>query len=135
MKKKKTIWIYPWVIMGVTIVLTSSCIKMPDLTDTSSTDQYPELSTSDVNSITKTTATCGGYITWDGGLTVTARGVCWSTGQTPTISDGKTTDGTGAGSFPSAIAGLVSNTTYYVRAYASNSAGTGYGSALSFKTK
>jgi hypothetical protein len=132
----KTItWIYQLVIMVSLFILTSSCLKMNNLTDTASTDQYPELSTSDVNSITKTTATCGGYITYDGGFTVIARGVCWSTGQTPTISDNKTTDGTGAGGFPSTIAGLSSNTTYYVRAYATNSAGTGYGSALSFKTQ
>jgi uncharacterized protein (TIGR02145 family) len=66
---------------------------------------------------------------------VTARGVCWSTGQTPTISDNKTEDGTGAGWFTSRITDLEPNTTYYLRAYATNSAGTGYGSAMSFTTQ
>lgn len=59
----------------------------------------------------------------------------WSTGQTPTISDNKTEDGTGAGWFTSSIADLEPNTTYYLRAYATNSAGTGYGSAMSFTTQ
>jgi hypothetical protein len=76
----------------------------------------------------------GGNISDDGGVTVTARGVCWSTGQTPTIEDNKTEDGTGAGSFTSKIIGLELNTTYYVRAYATNSGGTGYGSTMSFTT-
>jgi len=74
-------------------------------------------------------------VTSDCGATVTARGVCWSTGQTPTVADNRTTDGTGAGSFSSSITGLTPNTTYYVRAYATNSAGTGYGSAMSFTTE
>jgi uncharacterized protein (TIGR02145 family) len=61
--------------------------------------------------------------------------VCWSTNQTPTISDNKTTDGTGAGNFVSSISGLTANTTYYVRAYATNSNGTAYGSVMSFTTQ
>ena len=66
---------------------------------------------------------------------MTARGVCWSTGQTPTISDNKTTDGTGAGVFVSNISGLTAITTYYARAYATNSKGTDYGSSMSFTTE
>ncbi len=60
--------------------------------------------------------------------------MCWSTGQTPTISDYKTTDGTGPGSFVSSISGLSANTTYYVRAYATNCNGTAYGNEMSFTT-
>ena len=87
-----------------------------------------------VSDITATTALCGGYVSDDGGATVTARGVCWSTSQNPTISDSHTTDGTGTGGFTSNITGLDPLTTYYVRAYATNSAGTSYGSQVSFTT-
>ena len=86
-------------------------------------------------SITATSASSGGNITADGGLSVTARGVCWSTSQNPTISDSKTADGTGTGSFTSSIIGLTPNTTYYVRSYATNSVGTGYGSQTSFSSQ
>ena len=70
----------------------------------------------------------------DGGATVTARGVCWSTSQNPTISDAHTTDGSGIGSYTSSIINLTPYTIYYVRAYAINSSGTAYGNIISFKT-
>jgi uncharacterized protein (TIGR02145 family) len=79
-------------------------------------------------------ANCGGNVTFDGGSAVTARGVCWSTTQNPTVNDMHTTNGTGIGSFASHIAGLHSDTTYYVRAYATNSVGTAYGEERSFTT-
>ena len=91
-----------------------------------------QLTTTGVTEITQTTAISGGNITSDGGASVTARGVCWSTGQTPTINDNKTTNGSGVGSFISSINGLETNTTYYVRAYAINNEGVSYGSAISF---
>ena len=93
----------------------------------------PTVTTTSITYITTTTATSGGNITDDGGATVTARGVCWSTTSNPTTVDSKTSDGTGTGTFTSSITGLTANTTYYVRAYATNSTGTGYGSTLSFK--
>lgn len=68
----------------------------------------------------------GGQVVSDGGATVTARGVCWSTSQNPTIATNKTVNGTGTGFFSSPFDGLTVNTTYYIRAYATNSAGTGY---------
>ncbi|MBQ0016895.1 MAG: hypothetical protein KBT04_07930, partial [Bacteroidales bacterium] len=94
----------------------------------------PSLTTTAVSDITATGAVSGGNITSDGGAAVTARGVCWGTSSTPTISSclGKTTDGTGTGSFSSTITGLTAGTTYYVRAYATNSVGTAYGTAVSF---
>jgi hypothetical protein len=94
----------------------------------------PTLSTTAITNITNTTAASGGNITADGGANVTGRGVCWSTTQNPTIANSKTTDGTGTGSFISNITGLTQNTTYFVRAYAVNSAGTAYGDEKSFKT-
>lgn len=97
-------------------------------------DKVPVITTSDIDEITETTATGGGNITNDGGATITARGVCWSTGEKPTISDNKTTDGSGKGGFSSKITGLTRSNRFYVRAYATNSVGTGYGDAIYFST-
>ena len=87
-----------------------------------------------VSSITTTSAVSGGSISADGGGTIFASGVCWSTNQNPTTTDSKTSDGSGTGSFISNITGLTANTTYYVRAYATNSAGTAYGNQQYFTT-
>ncbi len=92
----------------------------------------PTVTTAAVSNITANSAACGGNVTSDGGANVTARGVCWSTSQNPTVSDSHTTAGSGTGSFSSSIAGLTLNTTYYVRAYATNSVGTSYGEERSF---
>jgi hypothetical protein len=91
--------------------------------------------TTAISLITSTSAQSGGNVTSDGGATITARGVCWSTSPSPTISDSKTTNGSGLGSFSSNITGLTLGVTYYVRSYATNSAGTGYGSQTSFTTR
>lgn len=91
----------------------------------------PTVTTAEVSEITASTAVCGGVVVDDGGLTVTARGVCWSLSHNPTINDNHTSDGQGVGSFVSnlTITGL---DTYYVRAYATNSNGTSYGDEKSF---
>lgn len=84
---------------------------------------------------TSTTATSGGNVTSDGGFAVTAKGVVWNTSASPTIIlSTKTNDGTGTGSYISNLTGLSSNTLYYVRAYATNTNGTSYGSELTFTT-
>ena len=101
---------------------------------TSSNVTIPTVTTSNVSNITSSTATCGGNVTSAGNGTIMARGVCWSTSSNPTISNSHTTDGTGTGNFTSSITGLISSTTYYVRAYATNSAGTAYGSQKTFTT-
>jgi len=86
-------------------------------------------------SITSSTATSGGNITVDGGSPITARGVVWATTTSPTISlSTKTSDGTGTGAFTSNITGLTAGTLYYVRSYATNTAGTSYGTQMSFTT-
>ena len=94
----------------------------------------PTVTTNDVSNITTSTATCGGNVTSSGNGTVSARGVCWSTGQNPTISDSHTTNGAGTGSFASSISNLTENTVYYVRAYATNETGTAYGEQKTFTT-
>jgi uncharacterized protein (TIGR02145 family) len=92
------------------------------------------LSTTSISSITTNTATSGGNITFDGNDPVTTRGVCWNTTGYPTLYDTKTTDGNSTGLYSSSITGLLPGTTYYVRAYATNSVGTSFGNTLSFTT-
>lgn len=94
----------------------------------------PLLTTFDVTNIAGTSASCGGNITTDGGAPVIARGVCWSTKRNPTINDNKTSDGTGIGNFTSVITGLSGNSGYFVRAFATNKKGTGYGPEVLFGT-
>lgn len=98
------------------------------------TTNPPTVTTNNVTNITNNSATCGGNITNEGSGTVTARGVCWSINHNPTISDSHTNDGTGSGGFTSVISGLTYGTQYYIRAYATNSEGTAYGSEISFTT-
>ncbi|MBU2651901.1 MAG: hypothetical protein KKA81_13310 [Bacteroidetes bacterium] len=96
----------------------------------------PTVSTNDVTNIQRSTASCGGKVTDDGGYTVTDRGVCWSTSQEPTINDAFSSSGSGGtGSFSCQLTGLLSNTNYIVRAYATNEKGTDYGEQDIFKTK
>lgn len=94
----------------------------------------PTLTTTEITAITATTALCGGVITTNGGETITARGICWSTNQSPTISENKTSDGVGIGLFISTITSLTPSTKYYVRSYATNSVGTAYGNEIAFET-
>ncbi|MCX6148210.1 MAG: hypothetical protein NTW25_13320 [Candidatus Kapabacteria bacterium] len=95
----------------------------------------PTLTTTAISSLTGISSSSGGNVSSDGGSAVTARGVVWSTSTNPTTALAtKTSDGTGTGSFTSSITGLSLNTTYYVRAYATNSIGTSYGNEISFTT-
>jgi len=95
----------------------------------------PTLTTTTITNITQTSAASGGSVTSDGGAAVTARGVCWSTSANPTVAlTTKTTNGAGSGNFTSSITGLTVGNTYYARAYVTNSAGTAYGSEVSFST-
>lgn len=121
-------WVYPLIIMEVLLV-SLICCKKED-----SNSILPVLYTSNASSVTQTTAQIGGMVFSEGEATVIARGVCWSTKKMPSVTDNKTINGTGAGSFTSTLTGLTANTTYYVRAYATNSEGTGYGEVMSFET-
>ncbi len=124
MKTKNGIWLSPIIAIGFVLFLINSCKK----------ENVPTLTTAAITNITGNSATCGGTIIDEGLGNIIARGVCWSLKATPTLADSKTNDGAGAGTFISHISGLDSDSTYYVRAYATNSAGTGYGMALSFTT-
>lgn len=101
---------------------------------TLSSSTIPTISTTAISNITQTTASSGGNVTSDGGASVTAKGVCWNTSSNPTTSNSHTSDGTGTGSFTSSITGLSASTTYHVRAYATNSVGTAYGTDVLFTT-
>jgi uncharacterized protein (TIGR02145 family) len=92
------------------------------------------LTTTAVSSIASTTAVSGGNITNDGGSLITQRGVCYSSTSSPTTANTTIISGSGTGAFTSNLSGLTTNTTYYVRAYATNSAGTAYGNQVSFTT-
>ena len=97
-------------------------------------DGHAAVTTATATNITPTTAVCGGEVTTDGGFTVTARGVCYSTIPNPTVSGLHTTDGSGTGSFMSNLTALSANTTYYYRAFATNAMGTVYGEEQTFST-
>jgi uncharacterized protein (TIGR02145 family) len=101
------------------------CLKGPLL---------PIITTTAASLITQTTSIGGGNISNDGGSTVIARGVCWSTSDNPSIEDNHTSDGTGIGIFSSYLTGLTPDTKYYVRAYARSSLGISYGTQISFRT-
>ncbi len=117
----------------------------------------PTITTNDVTSITTTTATGGGKVRDNGGSAVTAQGVCWATTHAPDVDDDVTDEGSGTNfscdnssystkalcqaamhewreNFSSSITGLSASTKYYVRAYATNGEGTGYGPEIEFTT-
>jgi hypothetical protein len=110
-------------ITGLTLVLLS-CEKV-----------VPTVTTSEVTGISDCSATISGNVTEEGSGPVIERGVCWSRiHEYPTIDDARTIDGNGTGGFISIIYNLQSGTTYFLRAYATNSIGTGYGESLSLTT-
>ena len=94
----------------------------------------PTVVTNTVSNITASTATCAGNVTNAGATAVTAKGVCWSTSQNPTIDGSSASAGAGTGFFTCTMTGLCANTNYYVRAYATNEAGTAYGNQIEFTT-
>jgi len=93
----------------------------------------PSVTTQTITAITQTTATSGGSVTYNGSAPIMANGICWSSSQNPTITDSITTDSQLVG-FISNLTGLIPNTIYYVRAYATNSKGTAYGAQQTFTT-
>jgi hypothetical protein len=95
----------------------------------------PTMSTTSISLLTPTSLSTGGNISYDGGSSITARGVVWGIASAPTVLlSTKTTDGTGTGTFISSLTNLTPSTTYYLRSYATNSKGTGYGNEILFTT-
>lgn len=110
------------------LFLSESCDKSENK------GSVPVVSTAGITGITQSTAIGGGTVSSDGGSAILAKGVCWSTNIHPTISDQKTSDGNGTAAFVSNLTGLAKGTKYYVRAWATNNSGTGYGNELEFTT-
>ncbi|MCJ7446385.1 MAG: hypothetical protein MUO72_01700 [Bacteroidales bacterium] len=108
------------------VILISSCVK-----------EKPTVITEPITDIKTNSATSGGEVIDDGNEDILGRGVCWNTSSSPTLENclNHTMDGVGIGKFTSNITGLSEGSTYYVRAYATNSEGTGYGEDLSIATK
>ncbi len=94
----------------------------------------PTVTTTEVKNITYNSALSGGTVISNGGSAVTAKGICWNTSPNPTLINASTMDGTGTGAYESELTNLAMNTTYFVRAYATNSVGTAYGEQKSFTT-
>lgn len=94
----------------------------------------PTVTTGSVSGVSYTFATVAGEVVSAQGASVTERGVVYSTSQNPTIANSKVVVGNGTGSFSTNLSGLADNTTYYVRAYATNTRGTSYGAQVSFTT-
>lgn len=97
-------------------------------------NEVPTLTTISVVDSTFTSIVSGGEISSNGGSDIIAKGVCWNTTGEPTINDQKTIDGSGSANFESYISGLESGENYFIRAYAINEVGVGYGDVISFKT-
>jgi uncharacterized protein (TIGR02145 family) len=106
------------------------------LSFTTATIATPTVSTSEISNITINSAQSGGNLTSDGNGTISEKGIVWSTTQNPTkeTNDGLTSNGDGIGEFTSNLIDLIDGTTYYVRAYATNEKGTGYGEEIQFST-
>lgn len=127
---KSTIQIRLFAILSGFVFLLNSCAKKTEEPTVGS----PSISTSAVTVFAQNTATLGGDVTSDGGAAVTERGVCWSLDPNPDKSDSFKISGTGTGSFTIDVSGLKLGTKYYVRAFATNSKGTTFGSEVSFTT-
>jgi len=119
-----TIRVFTALIIAITVTF-HACKKDPSV---------PEITTLTVQNLSYFSASCGGMINSDGGAEITLRGICWSTHPNPTISDDTTVNLGDRHHFISELNDLTPSTTYYVRAYAINSAGTGYGKVVEFST-
>ena len=119
---------------NIVLLIRSVFIIISAITYSCSNEEIPVLTTTELSSITTISVMSGGNIISDGGAKVIYKGVCWNSTGNPTIANGRTSDGAGVESFKSSITQLLPNTYYYLRAYATNGAGTGYGNELSFAT-
>lgn len=104
------------------------------LTDSDPVDiNLPAVTTGTIDNIAVTSASGAGTITNNGGAPITESGLCWSKDTVPTINDQHTT-GTDTSSFTEVLSNLEAGTVYFVRAYATNAGGTGYGNVVYFAT-
>jgi hypothetical protein len=139
-----TTWTYDWTVPGgfsgtVSVVVNATdAAGNPNGAPTGATSltiiTTPSVSTYAPDNIHATYAFGYGSVSSDGGAPVTERGLCWSVNPSPTIADAHIASGSGTGMFTATISGLTLGTTYYVRAYATNSVGTAYYNQITFQT-
>lgn len=124
---------------GATLKINNDAILQIESTLLTKTENgcplLPKISTSPIISLTSNTAILGGGVSYEGNSAVIVKGICWSTSPNPTVSNSKTLNGSGKGTFQSELNGLIPNTVYYARSYAANLNGTNYGEEVVFKTK
>lgn len=94
----------------------------------------PNVTTTAAINITTNAAQVSGTLVSNGGSTITAKGICWSTTPNPTVNNSKSTETTASLTYTSSLSGLSAGTKYYARAYATNAIGTSYGNEISFTT-
>lgn len=120
MKKVKTYHL-------ILFIVITACLELEE-------NSAPKVTTHEIINITDSTAECGGSISSDGGSDIKAKGVCWDTISNPTLENTFTNEGEGKNPFASYLKNLKPKTTYYVRAYATNTLETGYGDVVHFTT-
>lgn len=137
---------YDFTICGLsanTIYQYRACMRIAGISYTGETYEIstssapvflPTVCTCNISGVGQNSATGSGLVSADGGASVTARGTAYDISTNPTIGGTHTTDGSGTGTFISPISGLIPNTTYHTRAYATNSVGTAYGNEVDFTT-
>jgi uncharacterized protein (TIGR02145 family) len=127
----------PFNFFGTDIMSQTNGLSVRCLKDSFQNTTTPSLSTNPVSFISDSSATSGGNISSDGGTNITFQGVCWSKSANPTIADNYTSDTAGTGIYSSNLnlTEFRHNTTYFIRAYATNSMGTAYGNEILFTTK
>jgi sugar lactone lactonase YvrE len=133
MKKPLSGIIFSSLALLAAIILSTSCNKIPRSDDVTAVPAVVTYSL--ISSVSQTGALSGGVVTNTNGGSILANGVCWSaTNALPTTSDSKTVDTVGTSGYTSTLTGLTGGTTYYLRSYATNSNGTGYGAVIKFTT-
>ena len=132
----RNIFINPLKLITAFLIFFTSCTKDKEESNAlvPGNSSFPVLTTNAVINITQNGALSGGRISSDGGSSIFSKGVCWSTSSNPTIANSKTNDGSGTSDFTSNLSGLFPGTTYYIRAYASNKNGNGYGQQIIITT-
>lgn len=118
----------------IAVLVSTGCNKDDTSSGPETLTKKPVINTTAISNLTRTSAISGGIVSSDGGAPVTVRGVCWSKTENPDVNSNKTMDGEGLGFFTSSLTGLSAGTKYFVRAYASNIAGTSYGSQYTLTT-
>jgi len=125
MKEFTLLWSVVFIFIFISIL--SSCTSEKNV-------GVPELGTMPVTDIMQTAARSGGHIYSMNGSRVSEKGVCWGTDLNPTLTNPHTSDGSGEDSFESMITGLMPDTEYHIRAFATNTIGVGYGNDITFRT-